>query len=193
MIRKALESIRGELNLYLDPANLPAAADDVVLLANIAHAESAKLPDDKVLMSLINIEEEFTLKNGSFYKKTDSTTILKHNPTVHLNMYVLFAINAINETKYFNALIYVSKIIAFFQRKPVFISANTPNLDPKIEKLIVELFSPNFEQLNHLWGMLGGKSMPSVMYKVRMVMIEDTQTEPSSVITEIELNTKKIL
>ncbi len=192
MIRKALECIRGELNLYLDPANAPDSADDVVLLANIAHAESAKLADDKVLMSLINIEEENTLKNGPFYKKTDPTSILKHNPAVHLNLYVLFAINAVNDTKYFNALIYLSKIIAFFQRKNTFHASNTPTLDPKIEKIIVDLFSPNFEQLNHLWGMLGGKYMPSVAYKIRMITIDDAQAEPSSIITEIDLITTKI-
>jgi hypothetical protein len=35
------------------------------------------------------------------------------------------------------------------------------------------MVSMNFEQVNHLWATLGGKYLPSVLYKVRMVAIED--------------------
>jgi len=31
----------------------------------------------------------------------------------------------------------------------------------------------NSEQVNHLWATLGGKYLPSVLYKVRMLTIED--------------------
>ena len=48
--------------------------------------------------------------------------------------------------------------------------------DPRrteIERLVVELYSLNLEQQNHLWGYLGGKYLPSVVYKVRLVRIQE--------------------
>ena len=57
----------------------------------------------------------------------------------------------------------------------MFTSENSPGLDPRIEKLIVELYSLSFEQQHHLWGILGAKYLPSVMYRVRMITIQEAQ------------------
>jgi hypothetical protein len=46
---------------------------------------------------------------------------------------------------------------------------NTPRLDPEIDKLIFEMASISPEQLNNVWGCLGAKYMPSVIYKIRML------------------------
>ena len=46
-----------------------------------------------------------------------------------------------------------------------------------------------FEQQNYLWGMVGGKYLPSVLYKFRLLVIqENTPTEAVSEITEINEN-----
>jgi hypothetical protein len=37
----------------------------------------------------------------------------------------------------------------------------------------MEMFTLNFEQVNHLWSTLGGKYLPSVLYKLRVVGVED--------------------
>lgn len=192
MIRQALEGIRTELNNAL----LAGAVNNepIVRILNIASLDTTpgNAPTDKVLMSLVNIEEETTLKNGSAYKQIDASTTLKGNPALFLNCYVLFAINSTTEINYLNALLLLSKVIDFFQHKRVFNHDNTPALDPKIEKLIAELYSPNFEQLNHLWAMLGGRYMPSVLYRLRMLMIEDTQPESTSIIKTIDLNSHRL-
>jgi hypothetical protein len=36
-----------------------------------------------------------------------------------------------------------------------------------------ELYTLSFEQINYLWASLGGKQMPFVMYKLRLVAITD--------------------
>ena len=36
----------------------------------------------------------------------------------------------------------------------------------------VELYTPTFEELNYIWGTLGGKQLPSALYKVSMIQIE---------------------
>lgn len=68
---------------------------------------------------------------------------------------------------------YISYIIRFFQHRNVFTPQNSPSLDPGIEKMIADLHSLGFEQLNHLWAILGGKYLPSVMYKFRLLILDE--------------------
>jgi len=80
---------------------------------------------------------------------------------------------------YRNALHRISGIIEFFQSKNVFTVQNSPRFDTKdIDvnlladiRLLPELYTLTFEQINHLWGSLGGKQSPFVMYKFRLVKI----------------------
>lgn len=82
-------------------------------------------------------------------------------------------------------------VMQFFQANPVFDSLTSPNLDAKIEKLLVKMHSLSFEQLNHLWGVLGGKYMPSVLYKVTQVVIdEDATSGEAAYIKEIQIGEK---
>jgi hypothetical protein len=39
-------------------------------------------------------------------------------------------------------------------------------------RFTVELYTPTFEELNYIWGTLGGKQLPSALYKVSMIQIE---------------------
>jgi hypothetical protein len=55
----------------------------------------------------------------------------------------------------------------------------------------VELHSLNFEQINHLWSVSGGKYLPSVMYKIRQVVIdEDAAVSESGFIKDIQFTEK---
>jgi len=54
----------------------------------------------------------------------------------------------------------------------VFTPSNTPSLDPKIEKLSVEMVNLSTEKLNNLWATLGAKYIPSVLYKLRMLSFD---------------------
>ena len=48
-----------------------------------------------------------------------------------------------------------------------------PHFPLKIGKLTVELESLSVEQLNQIWAYLGAKHLPSVAYKIRLVVIQD--------------------
>jgi hypothetical protein len=75
----------------------------------------------------------------------------------------------------------------------VFTPITHPALDPRIQKLIVDLCTLNFEQINHLWSTLGGKYLPSVLYKVRQLTIdEDSTVSESGFIKEVQLTEKVI-
>jgi len=40
---------------------------------------------------------------------------------------------------------------------------------------MVELMSLTYEQLNQVWAFVGGKQLPSVIYRVRMIVLQDVE------------------
>jgi len=79
--------------------------------------------------------------------------------------------------------------LTYFQSRPSFTSVEYAALDPRIEKLTVELQSLNYEQLNQIWAFVGGKQLPSVIYKVRLVSLQDAMpTAIQPFIREIDTN-----
>lgn len=179
MIFKALSLISSQLNEYIEPL----AGDSEVIIGNIALHE---LPDqnelkDKVVVSVVNIEEEATLKNYTRDKKIGSTISYFHHP-IHMNLYLLFTANY--PQAYDTALIRLSSIIRFFQHRNSFDIQSAQPLpdtvditDPDdMEMLLkIELCALTFEQINYLWGTLGGKQMPFVLYKARLVTIQENK------------------
>ena len=91
-------------------------------------------------------------------------------------------------------------MIAFFQANPVFDEEKFPGLnsfaaDPAnkpwqvIERLSFRLQVMSFEQQNNLWAMLGGKYIPSVVYKVNMLTVFETKSDRfAPAISELNYN-----
>ena len=156
-----------------------ATDEDIVVLENIALAdsdhESAADMVNKVVLSLLTIDEEATLRNRPNRILTGNKTTYQ-NEKVMLNLYLLFSGN---RTHYKDSLRFVSLVIAFFQAKNVFTQANTSFnrvVSPFNElgdfQFTLELYTPTFEDLNYIWGTLGGKQYPSALYKLSLVSIE---------------------
>jgi len=173
MLYEALTLLTTQLNSFIPPMN----GQPVVTVGNIAFAESgdqAEAIQNRVVVSLVNLEEEATLKNGRLTRAQNAANgVTYHNPPVNLNLYLLFSANY---TDYANALRRLSTVVLFFQGKHTFTFQNSPSGIaeelPLDFKLILNLHSLSFEQVNHLWGSLGGKQVPSVLYKARLVSIE---------------------
>ena len=175
MIFETLQIIAEQVNQYFDAQNIGKP----VVLENIAILDTADNTDtdiqDKVALTLLNIEEESTLKNIPNTTTIGNEMVYK-NPRVNLNLYILFSAN---RNDYNTSLRDISKIIEFFQGKRVFTQANTI-FDRTIStlrgisnfKFIVDLYTPTFEEMNFVWGTLGGKQLASVMYKISMLQIE---------------------
>ncbi len=187
MIYETLEIMMDQTAKYLE-SKLDSSQ---LVLENIAKLDDTNVLrlKDKVAVSLLNMEEEVTLKNIPNTTFKNGKTIYKNNK-INLNLYVLFAANT---KAYDQALISISNIVEFFQSKKVFTQVNTPlpnrsSIIDKIKefKFIVELYTPTFEQLNYIWGTLGGKSVPSVLYKISIIEIEsDNINDTGQPITNI--------
>jgi len=220
MIYKSLELIRRKLEAYINfqlelEAQTKAEAiaertnsplmpippeTEVVSLENVALFESIREDDDhpKILMSLVNVEEEATLKNNPYYRTTKLNGEVDYqNPPIYINLYVLITAN---HTAYKTAVKRLSLILQFFQSQKVFTVPNSfaPEIsgdlvfsdeDNKAVKLNIELFSMTFEQVNHLWGSLGGKQLPFALYVMRLVKIEDKlRQKGGGSILEVQIN-----
>ena len=158
------------------------------LVINLNDGQSKR---DNIIVTLINVEEETIGKAQLFHIRNPDRSIEHTNPEIKLNLYVLFSAfsSMTAEERYSNCLNLISYVVRFFQSKSVFNHQNAPNLSQSIEKLVVELVSPTFEQQNYLWGALGAKYMPSVLYKVRMLTFREVEEAiPSSLIEEIQVN-----
>ncbi|OAB78820.1 DUF4255 domain-containing protein [Cochleicola gelatinilyticus] len=193
MIYETLEILKDQVSEYLE---LKQSEANLVVLENVAKIDDPEITtmNDKIVLSLVNIEEEISLKNNPNIRIKNGETVYKNKP-IHLNVYILFSAN---RTVYTRSITSVSYILEFFQGKNVFTQTNTP-LNPTITtldhitefKFNVSLFTPTFEQLNYIWGTLGGKSLPSILYKVSIVKVEsDTITDKGTPITQIEATLK---
>ncbi|MDJ0646096.1 MAG: DUF4255 domain-containing protein [Flavobacteriaceae bacterium] len=209
MIALALKLLRDELSDYIvqNKRSGDTITNDRIVLGNIASIDNddTGIFHDKVILSLVNTEEESTLKNGKHSIKSGAG--LKYmEPAVHLNLYIL--ISSIPKDKplsdnYQFALHRLSLVLQFFQAKKNFTVQNSPHSkisadQPGIQddwitnelrdelKLNVELYTLTFEQINHLWGSLGGKQLPFAMYKVRLVKIQEISPYEAPIIEEIK-------
>lgn len=196
MISHALTIVINELDKHLT---------DTYVLGNPTKVELGNLAEgfvtggdsrEKLILSMVNIKEEKTLKNLPNYSRNDITlNTVYENPPVFLNLQILITATHANYT---NALLVLSRAIRFFQFKnvftqdnvePVSITTNAPsNQLDQLEsfKLIFDLYSPTMEEVNHLWGTLGGKQYPFVLYMLRMLDLKFKAVQSESgVITEI--------
>lgn len=200
MIDAALSFLSDELNEFLKiKSNDPDTTR--IILSNVAISSGAGsgvgIPDNHLGMSLINIEEERVFKDQrTAFINSDGLT--EHmNPDLRLNLYILISANyqdsiaSGSSEDYKEGLKQLSYVISFFQSKNVFTNDNSPTLaDSSIQKLIIELYSYNFEQLNNFWSVLGTHYLPSVLYKVRVITFQEQALQDTALpIEKININT----
>jgi hypothetical protein len=169
MIDLAAKFMVEELNTFLQ-TRIGNDAAGIVKLGKIVD-EAGKYPAESgVYAAVINIEEERIFKSQlPEYTYVDGQHVVLE-PELKLNLHLLFAAHF---AFYDQSLKYLSYLLTYFQAHSSFTSEVYPALDPRIGKLTAELQSLNYEQLNQVWAFVGAKQLPSVMYKVRMVILQD--------------------
>lgn len=175
MINSAISHLASQLNQFLKRSF--ELTEDVVVVSNILEQDGTLSPNvnNKVVVILTNIEKDTVPyrqpMNGNNGSNGDYTRSGVNRPPVYLNLYLMFVAN-FSGNNYSEALKFISKTIGYFQRQPVFDQNSTPDLDPRIEKLILDIENLSIQDLSNLWGLLSGKYLPSILYKVRMVAFD---------------------
>lgn len=187
MIAEAVEFTRKEVRRHLGVVDAEVIAASARKLA-----EEALAPG--IYLSLVRLEEETALRNSALSERRaspagDATFAVE--PPVFLNLHLLFAFNF---SSYATSLVYLSKTIELFQAKRHFSAATQSGLDAvtfpaSLEKLVFAMAKLSFEELNNLWGMLGGTHLPSVIYQVRMLKVQLAESRQVAAVENIEVNT----
>lgn len=198
MIHHALSLLSTELENYFKARYAVNNINEFVVLGNVAQADNEQQQglNQRIVISLVNLEEESTLKNLPGYTRTVNGGVRYEKPPVYLNLYLLFSAHfPPTVDAYFTSLQYISTVVEFFQGRYVFNLQNSPNYastsmadEPDLAdlQLILNMYTLTFEQINHLWGSLGGKQFPFVLYKARLVrMVDRRQTGSGNLIEEI--------
>jgi hypothetical protein len=193
MIRTALEFIKTELDTYIanrenDPGNY--APGTIVDLKAIISPNGVVNNDGSthITITLAGIEEERREGKRPYIFPTDDNKFLTLNAPIEINLHLLFIAHS---NDYETALRDLSDVIEFFQANVVFDEQRYPNLNASvaapvvkpwqlIERLSFRLINLSFEQQNNLWGMFGGKYMPSAVYKMILLTAFDTKSNDIS-------------
>ena len=199
MIRTALQFIQSELDAYIadrenDSANY-APGNIAELNTIISPTGTINLDNNKhITIMLTGIEEERREGKRPYILPADNNKFLKLNSPVEINLYVLFIAHS---NDYETALRDLSDVISFFQANIVFDEQHYPNLNAtvlqpdikpwqRIERITFRLYNLSFEQQNNLWGMLGGRYIPSAIYKMHMLTSFDTKgSDVGAAITQL--------
>ena len=172
-----------------------APGSNAIVLYNVSQlgSESSNSNDtdttSNAFLSLVNIEEDRISKSHDNFIRKDGK-IIYQNPKVYLNLYLLFSVSL---STYSEALKRLSYIIQFFQQQYVFTPLSSPSMPADVEELILDLHTLSLQDMNNLWGILGSKYLPSIMYKMRMITIsEDFAQGEAGMITAITINDKLV-
>ena len=157
-----------------------------VLLTNLVERDGTVVNQPAhIYMTLTHLEEERLENKQAIYQHNRiGGQFQVFQPPIRLNAYVLFS--AVNRS-YPSALNTLSLISIFFQHYNVFKSNQYPNLNnrtdsidrpwSRVEELTAQLFTITYEQQSYMWSCLGAKYSPSLLYKFRLLVVFDQETE----------------
>lgn len=171
MIVSALSHIANQLNQYLRRSF--DLNEDIAVVSNILEQDGSLVPNinNKLVIFLINIEKATEASRARHNGIPGSDRSVVSYPPLYLNLYFIIAAN-FSGNNYTEALKFLSHTIGFFQRRPVFDHQSTPDLDRRIDKLVLDMENLNIQDLSTLWGAISGRYLPSVIYKVRMATFD---------------------
>ena len=159
MINEVLATIKDKLNDYFRLITSSDANQVVYLDGN--KMDPLSFPDNSIVPLLVNIEEEKIIRQANRYEGVVRNGIKTElSPSIGINMLVLFISNF---SDYDQSLQFLSMVISYFQKSPVFDHYNTPTLSDSVEKVIIELVTMPIAQRNELWTSLKTTYRPSVL------------------------------
>ncbi|TND09732.1 MAG: hypothetical protein FD123_856 [Bacteroidetes bacterium] len=171
MIDRAVSFLKDELNTYIASKRVESDNVEITALNDYTTGSAVNIPD-KIGMTVVNVEEERMFRSQAPQTINNNGTFTMANPPLKVNIYILFtAHNPLHK----EALTILSYVMQCFQVRNAFDNQRSPQLGESIERLMVDMYSLNFEQQNQLWASLGAKYLPSVLYKVRMLIINEKQ------------------
>lgn len=166
MIRMVLTHFAARLDEYLRRKfPQPEGVTEVGFIGNGSEERPCKL-----IISLVNIEREAAggisagiRRSGSEYERS--------YPPLLLNLDLMLAA-VYDEKRYTESLSVLSETLTFMQSHPYF--------DLNGQMYTIEIVTLSAQDINNIWTTLGGQYYPSVMCKLRRLMIDAGETSGST-------------
>ena len=173
MIDAAINHIASELNQHLKRTF--DVNEDVVVVSNILEQDGtvATHVNNKIVVSLVNIEKDSVPYRQQNVASVGAARSVVTSPPIYFNLYLMFA-SYFSGNNYQEGLKFISSTISYFQGQDVFDQQNSPGLSRNIDKLILDVENLNVTDLSNLWGILSGKYLPSILYRVRIVTYDSS-------------------
>lgn len=173
MIHTVLEYVRDMLNQHFKN-EFPGSIVKVVL-SNLENANGSEVDKtaNSIVFFLFNVTEETTLKNNlNRSVSAGQSSLTKKQGAFHLNLQVMFYSNFM-KGKYAEGLTYLSSLLRFFNTNKKMTPPQANDKKDNISNLTFELCKLDLDELSHLWSVIGGKFMPSLLYKVRILVFDE--------------------
>lgn len=166
MLDKAVTFLQKHLNNKLRGD----ATQDRVVLAKV-EKDYVSLTLEAVTLVLVGIAPDPISRSADPYRGAlPNGGAGPVHPEIRLNLDLLFAARF---ESYENALGHLSKILRYFQQNPVLTRQNAPEMDPEIDKLVLELMELPLARQNDIWSMLKVAATPAILYRARTVVFQE--------------------
>lgn len=186
MLDVAVAFLADEFNAYLLRRTGSLTLGKIIPGPLMDDAGKLAITKGSVGFALINIEEDRVSRAQLPERVLVNGREITLAPELRLNLTLLAAADL---SDYGMTLKALSQVMTFFQSHPVFTPGDYPGLDARIDQLSVEMLSVSHETLNQIWACLGAKYLPSVLYRVRVVVLQDREPEQiGAPITSISLD-----
>ena len=177
MLDKLLEFIKTRLDIHLKTDN---STTDTIAFTSELPTDAVKLPNNAIIPLIIHIEEDkrFLLANRHIREtnivlngKTENPIYEKYTvkPPIALNALLLFVANYAN---YVESAKRLSQIILYFQDNAYFTKDHYRDLHDSMPEVTIELYPSTLTTQNEIWSMLKAPYRPSVLYRVKLLMVE---------------------
>ena len=185
MLGEVLIFLRSRLDGYLSArlGVVPGEADQPkVVLLDGEKTDPIEFQMGAVTALLVNIEQEKTQRAPDLYYRTlPDGSAERVNPEIRINLYVLFVAHF---KQYEQGLDYLSLILQYFQANAVIDRSSAPELDVRLDKLIFELITLSLSEQGEIWNALRTSYLPSVMYRVGLLIFQDEDSISGPAIAE---------
>ena len=172
MFSEVLEFLQKRLNSYFEMKT--GHSREIVKFIDGTKELPGNIENDAVSPILMNLEEERTLRPADLYKGTVQGGVKTGSlPSIRLNLYILFVCKFAD---YKQSMRFLSFVVRFFQSHRLFNHKNSPDLHPDIDKLIMELITTPFSEQDNIWNALRSPHLPSVLYKVSLLVFREEDT-----------------
>jgi hypothetical protein len=183
VIDRALLFLRDALNEHLvRRGSTGAVLEDAVTFVEGDKLDPLTLKVGTVNVIVVNLEQELLMRRDDpFVRLMPDGSTARGMPDVRLNIWILFVVRF---HVYEAGLAALSSVLEYFQTNRVFDHRSAPALDPRIDRLIVELHTLPLSEQNELWSSLRLAYHPSLLFRVQMLMVQGGDALPATPVSD---------